>query len=320
MSLTHDTFIYESDEDFVNALAPFLLEGTENGEATYAVTTRHNCALLEEALGPQGEAVNFIDSQDWYLAPARTIASYAATIRRARAAGYERLRVVGEVEFGDTPTTHAEWTRYEAALNVAFESQPAWIICPYDRRRLSEEVVEDSLRTHPHQFGASLDRSVCSVFEEPASFCSSLPLLVEGEPVGEIEIGGDFRAVRQFVAARAQAAGVRRDRIADVVLAVNELAVNAIRHGSPPASIRMWDVSDAVVFEVADDGPGLRDPLSGFLPPVGSPEGGAGMWLVRQLGDRVEILPDARGTRVRVRVEKSDRAVTRDGEVVRGAH
>ena len=43
----------------------------------------------------------------------------------------------------------AEWKRYESALNVAWASTPASVVCPYDANELPEDIVSDATRTHP---------------------------------------------------------------------------------------------------------------------------------------------------------------------------
>ena len=46
--------------------------------------------------------------------------------------------------------------------------------------------------------------------------------------------------VRDTVARAAHAAGCDRDRVADLVLAVNEVATNAVEHGSGDAHLALW--------------------------------------------------------------------------------
>jgi MEDS: MEthanogen/methylotroph, DcmR Sensory domain len=41
------------------------------------------------------------------------------------------------------------WTRFESMFNLAFASMPISVVCPYDTRALSEEVVTNAHRTHP---------------------------------------------------------------------------------------------------------------------------------------------------------------------------
>jgi hypothetical protein len=50
---------------------------------------------------------------------------------------------------GRSPAETTAWTRYESILNISFASSPATIMCPYDTRSLSVEVVADASRTHP---------------------------------------------------------------------------------------------------------------------------------------------------------------------------
>src|ERR1700750_904393 len=52
--------------------------------------------------------------------------------------------------------------------------------------------------------------------------------------------------LRQAVAVHAAAAGMGEQSARDVVLAVNELASNAIRHGAGRGRLRMWDQDGAV--------------------------------------------------------------------------
>jgi anti-sigma regulatory factor (Ser/Thr protein kinase) len=54
------------------------------------------------------------------------------------------------------------------------------------------------------------------------------------------------------------------------------------------------------VCEVSDDGPGIDDPLAGFLPPRAGQEGGAGLWVARQLTRQLELVPSPHGFSVRL--------------------
>ena len=80
---------------------------------------------------------------------------------------------------------------------------------------------------------------------------------------------------------------------------------NAIRHGAPPVSLRLWTAGDRVVCTIEDGGPGWDDPFAGYGPAHGEDlsRGGMGLWLARQLCDHVDIAGDpARGGGVRVRL------------------
>lgn len=144
---------------------------------------------------------------------------------------------------------------------------------------------------------AALPLAVAACFDAvaltpaPASAVAERPL----EPA-------DLRALRRFVAAEAERAGVARERIADVTVAAHEVAANACMHGGGDAVMRVWAESDRFCCEVADHGAGMDDPLAGLLaPPVTQPSG-RGLWLARQLCDLVQLRTGAAGTTVRLQV------------------
>jgi anti-sigma regulatory factor (Ser/Thr protein kinase) len=116
----------------------------------------------------------------------------------------------------------------------------------------------------------------------------------------------DLRAglvdVRALVRTSATAAGLAPARVAEVVLAANEVAVNALTHGQGEGTVRVWNAGDELVCEVEDRGPGMLDPDAGRSQPDSSNPRGRGLWIARQLCERVEVESAAAGTRVRLRV------------------
>jgi anti-sigma regulatory factor (Ser/Thr protein kinase) len=109
-------------------------------------------------------------------------------------------------------------------------------------------------------------------------------------------------ALRAAVQAHAGQAGLSEERAGDVVLAVHELAANAIAHGAGHGRLRMWDLADALSCEVVDGGPAATAGQA-------SPDGGAGasdpwpvtdghgLWLVRHVADQLDLRSGPRGTR-----------------------
>jgi anti-sigma regulatory factor (Ser/Thr protein kinase) len=105
-------------------------------------------------------------------------------------------------------------------------------------------------------------------------------------------------ALRHAVASRAEAAGLRGDRLEDFVVAVNELLTNAVRHGGGEGRVRLWHEDAAVVCEVTDRGTGLTGPAPGR--PAVDELGGRGLWLAGELTDSIDLRTGAEGTTVRV--------------------
>ncbi len=104
--------------------------------------------------------------------------------------------------------------------------------------------------------------------------------------------------LRHTVAARAGEAGLTGERLADFVVAVNELLTNAVRHGGGTGQLTVWSDDGTVVCEVSDHGAGL-EPISPHRPAPDEP-GGWGLWLVRELTDTCEIKTGPDGTAVRI--------------------
>src|SRR6516164_6169221 len=89
---------------------------------------------------------------------------------------------------------------------------------------------------------------------------------------------GTLYALRAAVQAHAAQAGLSEDRVGEVVLAIHELAANAIAHGAGHGRLRMWERAGALSCEIVDAGPaGAGRPTgpSGAGHPAG-PAGPAG--------------------------------------------
>lgn len=104
--------------------------------------------------------------------------------------------------------------------------------------------------------------------------------------------------LRAAVAAHASQAGMPEGRVGDLVLAVHELATNAVWHGAGHGRLRFWKAADAVVCEVSDDGAAGGD--AGEHGPADaaswSIDFGHGLWLVRQVADQTSIRTGTDGT------------------------
>jgi anti-sigma regulatory factor (Ser/Thr protein kinase) len=95
--------------------------------------------------------------------------------------------------------------------------------------------------------------------------------------------------------------GANPARAADLVLAVDELATNSLRHGGGRGTLRIWRDDGALVCEVRDAGR-IEDPLAGRERPAVDRDGGQGLWMVNQLCDLVQLRTFPSGAVVRVHV------------------
>jgi anti-sigma regulatory factor (Ser/Thr protein kinase) len=109
----------------------------------------------------------------------------------------------------------------------------------------------------------------------------------------------DLSEVRALVLTRAREAGLSEARANDLVLAVSEVAANTLRHTRSSGTLAIWHDEDEIVCEIRDGGT-ITDPLAGTVRPAPDANGGHGLWLVRQVCDRVELTSDGNGTIVRM--------------------
>jgi anti-sigma regulatory factor (Ser/Thr protein kinase) len=116
--------------------------------------------------------------------------------------------------------------------------------------------------------------------------------------VSDFDASGLY-AVRAAVAAHASELGMDEDRLQRLLVVATELATNAIRHGGANNQLRLWRSDGAIYCQVTDDGPGISDPDDAGIRPVPlNADSGRGLWIVRQLSDRVIITNDTPGTTV----------------------
>ncbi len=174
-------------------------------------------------------------------------------------------------------------------------------------------------------------------FEPPPAGASDDPpspgvsIAAPAQPAVDQSFDSDsLYAMRATVAAHASEAGMPDGRVRNVVLAVHELAANAVRHGAGQGRMRLWVTADGIHCEVTDAGTpaagadGSDTPGPGSLgagpPGVGSPgagspgagsasagvsaaggapwpvEHGHGLWLVREIADQVSLESGPSGT------------------------
>jgi anti-sigma regulatory factor (Ser/Thr protein kinase) len=186
-------------------------------------------------------------------------------------------------------------------MNLAFEGKPVRALCPYDAGRLEPDVLAAARRAHPELVEAAAGRRVCTEYrDETLPQACRAPLGPAPAEAPSLRFGvGDLARVRSLVAEAARRAGLGVERREDLVVAVNELATNSVRHGGGAGVLRTWLEPGRLVCEVQDAGV-IPDPLAGRTPPEPGGVGGRGLWLVYQLADLAQVRSGNEGTRVRL--------------------
>lgn len=109
----------------------------------------------------------------------------------------------------------------------------------------------------------------------------------------------DLPDLRDFAAVAARRIGMTEDAVGDVILAVNEIATNAVTHGTAKAQLRIWTDAGDLFVEIHDDGAGwLPD-----VPPAPGPRAtsGMGLWVARRLAADLSFATGVTGSTVTMR-------------------
>lgn len=304
----HDALLYAGAEQFVQRTAAFVRDALDHDEPILVAVIEPRRSLLRDELGQDAEHVEFLDMWDIGRNPARIIPAWQQWVERHQSAG-RGFRGIGEPIWSTRgPHELIECQIHEQLLNTAFDGGPGWwLLCPYDTEALPEPVITRAHDTHPgildgeaHQHSTRYphhELSVDSMFAMPLSDPGQAQVRCQSSFGFQ-----DLTALRTEVGTSARALGLPPARATDLVLAVNELATNSIRHGGGHGTLRLWLEQDEVVCEVRDRGL-IDDPLTGRRRPRPDRPGGAGLWLANQLCDLVQIRSTREtGTVVRIRV------------------
>jgi anti-sigma regulatory factor (Ser/Thr protein kinase) len=297
----HEAVFYEDREQYLAGTLPDLREALAGDGAVLVAVADDKRALLQEALGTGSDDVAFVDMRELGRNPACIIPAWREFLHDA---GPGPIVGIGEPVWpGRSDAELVECSRHESLLNLAFDGGRAWrLLCPYDTTRLEPHVLEEARRNHPHVgCDGATERSDCYAGPRDVLVRDDA-LAAPADRADELIFGrADLGLVREFVTARARSAGFSDARLDDLVLAVNELVTNSMRHGGGHGMVRVWGDDETFQCEVRDRG-WIDDPLAGRERPSDLRGGGRGLWIVNHLCDLVQVRSSASGSVVRLQM------------------
>jgi anti-sigma regulatory factor (Ser/Thr protein kinase) len=294
--------MYAGLDEFVPTMGAFIRDAVAADEPILVVVGATKIAALREELDGDADAVLFADMADVGANPARIIPAWREFVDEHAGSG-RSVRGIGEPIYPERgPAEMVECHRHESLLNLAFADAPGfWLVCPYDTEALDPTVIETAQHTHPYVFA---DRSA-----RVSPLYAGLSAVAEpfGDPLpdppphaDEFEVRLDaLAALRRLVQRHAARAQLSAERTVDLLVAVNEIATNSVRHGGGSGRILLWREPDALVCEVRDTG-SIEQPLVGRERPRRGQVGGYGVWLANQLCDLVQVRAFGSGGAVRL--------------------
>jgi anti-sigma regulatory factor (Ser/Thr protein kinase) len=254
-------------------------------------------SLVRDRLGDgHSPPVELLDMTQVGRNPGRIISAVQAISDRSSG----RLHYVGEPIWpGRSPEEICEATRQEALTNLAWPGGEVRVLCPYDAVGLDEAVLRDAERTHPGLVrDGRLSASPAYGGPLPPPACEAPLREPPPEALAVRFDAAHLAGVRTMVAERATVAGLRRERVAELVLAVNELTTNSVKHAGTGGMVRVWTEPGELICQVEDAGQ-ISNPLAGRKRGLAG-VGGLGLWMVNQLCDLVEVRTGPAGSTVRV--------------------
>ena len=302
----HEAMLYAGPEQFIERTAAFVRDALAADEPILVAVAEPRASMLRDALCRDARRVDFVDMGQVGRNPARILPLWSDWVGRHAASG-RPFRGVGESVWpGRAASEIVECRQHEQLVNLAFDNGPSWwLVCPYDVGSVPFDAIIGAYNTHPGLTDIS-GRSRLGSCPHPAMsreavFSGPLP---EPEAPVPYRTGFDrdsLHILRKEVTAHAAAEGLDGQRVTDLAFAVHELACNSVLHGGGVGTLRLWREGGRVVCEVRDKGL-IDDCLAGRRRPAGA-IGGAGLWLVNQLADLVQIrsAPDM-GTVVRIQM------------------
>jgi anti-sigma regulatory factor (Ser/Thr protein kinase) len=292
--LDHVALLYTSPRDLVTSFTEFLEAGQAEGAAMIVVATSQTIESLR-GTRVESEEVVLADVTRIGTNPGRILSALRMFAHRHRDKPVRCLQELGWPGRASDELTEA--INYEAVVGDAFIA-PASMLCAY-HERLDAAIVTAAKHHHPKLWceGRADDSGPDA---GDAVFPEKRELSPPPSQAARLTFRDDQAGVRRFAASQAQRAGLSSKRVADVVMAVGELAANTLIHTTGKGILTSWVTTEELICQVSDSGQ-IDDPLAGtFRPDPRAPGTKRGLWLVHQVADLVQVRTGPAGTTTRL--------------------
>src|SRR6266404_2239133 len=178
---THFCHFYETKQDLLDTVVPYLKAGLESKEFCIWVLSNSELITVAEAKGALAQAVPDLDRHladenieilnglDWYLEEnvfnlERVKRAWDAKLKRALARGYDGMRVSGDTLW----LAEKDWKdfcAYEKQLNASITDQQMTVLCTYPLAKSGAGEILDVMQAH--QFAIARRQGEWEVIESP---------------------------------------------------------------------------------------------------------------------------------------------------------
>ena len=306
--LVHEALLFRGEDELTSAVCAFIGEAVAAEEPVVLALPGEHLQPFRDLPGEM-PWLEYEDMREVGRNPNRLLALLDQWIAAAGApgagggsAGSGRVRIVSETVWpGRTYPERAECLRHSALVNEVLADAPVTMLCPYDAVNLDPETLAGVELTHPAILDGDRRRpSIAYPGLAELDLDAIWPLEPPASLVHAHELGSTLHELRRAVADDPLVSALSPDRRSDLVLAVNEAATNAVRHGDGACSARIWHDGRGLVTEITSETTDA-DPLAGRHPrPDPSAGSGRGLWLINEVCDLVEMRRAGDGTTLRL--------------------
>jgi len=286
--LVHHGLLHPPSADLADVVAPLVAEPLTRGQPVLLVLPPATTAKLHGRLTSRS-GLHTADSTALYRHPRRVLGHYLNWTTETSSG--QPTTIVAAPDPGDDDSYRtALWMHIDALTTQALAAYNLTLICAYPHHPSVTTAVRQA---HPSLLNGTVTPSPDHL--PPEQFLTTHPL-PPPSPLGQPDIThlidqpAGLTELRQLASGHAARAGLRPDRGEDFVLAITEVASNALEHGTPPAAVCWWTTPTSVICQITDNGH-FTQPLAGLLPPPANQYRGRGLWIAHQLCDQLYVWP-----------------------------
>jgi anti-sigma regulatory factor (Ser/Thr protein kinase) len=311
--LAHHGLLYPPSADVADILTPLIAERLACGEPVLAALSPKVVAQLRNRLATTA-GLHTTDVGGLYRYPGRVLGHYLDWIAGTSPNGAATIVAAPQLD-NDNPHRAALWMQVDALTTQALSACDLTLVCACPNDPATATVIRHA---HPSLLNGT---ATANPDHLPADqFLANHPLpppseLGQSDAIHVLDHPRQLTELRQVVRSHAARAGLTTSRSEDLVLAVSEVASNALEHGVPPATVCLWITSTLVICQISDNGH-FTQPLAGLLPPHRNQGRGRGLWMIHQLCDELYRWPHP--TTIRLHIDRPQ-ATTPDRKAARNA-
>ena len=231
--LVHHGLLHPSSADVADILTPLIAERLARREPVLAALPPTIAARLRNRL-PTTAGLHTTDVGGLYRHPGRVLGHYLGWVADTSPDG--AATIVAAPQLDDDPHRAALWMHVDALITQALAECALTLVCAYPHNPATAAAI---CHAHPSLLNGA---ATANPDHLPADqFLAHHPLpppseLGQPDATHILDHPSQLTELRKVVGSHAAHAGLTISRCEDFVLAVSEVAGNALEHGVPPAA------------------------------------------------------------------------------------